>query len=52
MAGEVTGIPGTGQKSDHVGSLKKVLGVLYLYSLSVPHGCTWTLWLPTAPAAL
>lgn len=37
VAGDVTGIPGIGQKSDHVWSLKKVLEVLYLYPLSTPH---------------
>lgn len=45
MAGEVTGIRGIGQKSDHVGSLKKVLGALYLYLLSTPH------WMHTDPMA-
>lgn len=34
MGGEVTGLPRVGWKSGHVGPLKKVLPVLYLYLLS------------------
>lgn len=52
VIGEATGVLGIGQKSDHVGPLKKVLLVPHLYPLSTAHRCVKTLWLPTAPAAL
>lgn len=37
IGGEVTGVLGIGQKSDHVGPLKKVLLVPHLYPLSTAH---------------
>lgn len=35
--GEVTGVPGIGQKSEHVGPLKKVLPVPHLCPFSTVH---------------
>lgn len=52
MADEVTGISGVGQKSDHVGLGRRCCECFTSTPSAFPIGCTQTLRLPTAPAAL